>query len=178
MNAAVEPSETLDLAVTGMTCASCVSRVEKVILRVPGVTGASVNLATERARVTGAHPDLGALIRAVEKAGFGAAQVQPEAVPAEHEPRDRLDLMRLAAAAVLAAPLAAGMAIPALTLPGWAQFLLASVVQFWLGARFYRAGWHAARAMSGNMDLLVALGTTSAWGLSTWLLLTGRQELG
>lgn len=173
MNAAVEPLETVDLAVTGMTCASCVARVEKVIRRLPGVTEASVNLATERAHVTGAHPDLGSLIRAVEKAGYGAAEVQPEAAPADHTGQDRRDLMRLIAAAVLAAPLAAGMAIPALMLPGWAQFVLASVVQFWLGARFYRAGWHAARALSGNMDLLVALGTTSAWGLSTWLLLTG-----
>ena len=90
---------------------------------------------------------MAALIRAVEKAGYGAAEVQPQAVPAE--PRggsDRRDLLHLMAAAVLAAPLAAGMAIPALMLPGWTQFALASVVQFWLGARFYRASWHAAFA--------------------------------
>jgi Cu+-exporting ATPase len=57
-------------------------------------------------------------------------------------------------------------------LPGWLQWLLATPVQFWLGARFYRAGWHALRAGSGNMDLLVALGTTAAYALSVWLLLS------
>jgi Cu+-exporting ATPase len=55
-------------------------------------------------------------------------------------------------------------------LPGWLQWLLATPVQFWLGARFYRAGWHALRAGTGNMDLLVALGTSAAYGLSVWLL--------
>ena len=57
-------------------------------------------------------------------------------------------------------------------LPGWLQFGLASIVQFWLGSRFYIAGWKAARALSGNMDLLVAIGTTAAWGLSVYTLLT------
>src|SRR5690606_9163794 len=57
-------------------------------------------------------------------------------------------------------------------LPAWVQFLLATPVQFILGARFYKAGWHAAKALSGNMDLLVALGTTAGWGLSMWLWLT------
>jgi len=173
----VAPPETIDLAITGMTCAACVSRVEKVLARVPGVTNASVNLATERAQVTGAHPDPAALIKAVEKAGYGAAEIRPEAPPADHTRRDRRDLIHLIAAAVLTLPLLAGMVIPALMLPGAAQFALASVVQFWLGARFYRAGWNAARALSGNMDLLVALGTSAAWGLSTWVWLrTGHAH--
>jgi Cu+-exporting ATPase len=184
MNAAVEPvgptrppSGIIDLAITGMTCASCVSRVEKVLSRVPGVTGASVNLATERAQVTGAPPDLAALIKAVEKAGYGAVEVRPEAPPTDHKPQDRRDLIHLAAAAVLTVPLLAGMVVPALMLPAWAQFALASVVQFWFGARFYRAGWNAVRALSGNMDLLVALGTSAAWGLSTWVWLrTGQAD--
>ena len=177
MNAAAAPASTIDLSITGMTCASCVSRVEKVLARVPGVTAASVNLATERAHVTAAHPDLAALIRAVEKAGFSAAVVQTEAPPADHKAQDRRDLIHLIAAAVLSTPLLLGMAIPALMLPGWTQFALASAVQFWLGARFYAAGWKAARALSGNMDLLVALGTSAAWGLSTWIwLATGHTH--
>ena len=155
-----------------MTCAACVSRVEKVLNRVPGVTHASVNLATERAQVAGNHPDLPALIRAVEKAGYGASEVRPEAPTADPAPRDRHDRVILIAAAVLSAPLLIGMAVPALMLSPWAQFVLASIVQFGFGARFYRAGWTAARALSGNMDLLVALGTSAAWGLSTWTLLT------
>jgi P-type Cu+ transporter len=176
MNAAVEPVEvptgTVDLTITGMTCASCVSRVEKVLSRVPGVTNASVNLATERAQVTGSGTDLAALIKAVEKAGYGATEIQPEAPPADHVARDQRDLWHLIGAAVLTAPLLAGMVLPILMLPAWAQFGLASVVQFWFGARFYRAGWNAARALAGNMDLLVALGTSAAWGLSTWVWLS------
>jgi Cu+-exporting ATPase len=181
MNAAVEPvgpAETIDLAISGMTCASCVNRVEKVLSRVPGVTNASVNLATERAQVTVAGHDAAALIRAVEKAGYGATEIQAEAPPDDHRLRDRRDLLHLAGAAVLTAPLLAGMVVPVLMMPGWAQFVLASVVQFWFGARFYRAGWNAARALSGNMDLLVALGTSAAWGLSAWLWLRDGQAHG
>jgi P-type Cu+ transporter len=166
-----EAPDTIDLAITGMTCAACVSRVEKVLSRVPGVVTASVNLATERAHVTGPHPDLAALIRAVEKAGFTAAEIRPQAPPADHAKQNRRDLVHLLAAAMLSAPLLLGMAVPALMLPAALQLVLASIVQFWLGARFYKAGWNAARALSGNMDLLVALGTTAAWGLSTWLWL-------
>jgi P-type Cu+ transporter len=165
------PVRPVDLAITGMTCASCVNRVEKVLARVPGVTEASVNLATERAHVLAARPDIAALIRAVEKAGYGASEIKAQAPPADHERQDRRDLIHLVAAVVLTAPLVADMAVPALMLPGWAQFALGSIVQFWLGLRFYRAGWNAVRALSGNMDLLVALGTTAAWGLSTVLWL-------
>jgi Cu+-exporting ATPase len=177
MNVPVQ-AETIDLAITGMTCAACVNRVEKVLARVPNVTAASVNLATERAHVTGAHPDLASLIKAVEKAGYGAAEIQPEAPPEDHAAQDRSDLYHLIAAAVLTAPLIGGMIHPALMLPAWAQFALASIVQFGLGARFYRAGWNAVRALSGNMDLLVALGTTAAWGLSTWIWLTSGHANG
>jgi Cu+-exporting ATPase len=172
-----EAPDTIDLAITGMTCAACVSRVEKVLSRVPGVATASVNLATERAHVTGLHPDLAALVRAIEKAGFQAAEIRPQAPPTDHAAQDRRDLIHLVAAVVLSAPLLLGMAVPALMLPAAAQFAVATIVQFWLGARFYKAGWNAARALSGNMDLLVALGTTAAWGLSTWLwLATGEAH--
>jgi Cu+-exporting ATPase len=166
------PAASIDLSITGMTCASCVSRVEKVLSRVPNVTAATVNLATERAHVIATHPDIAALLKAVEKAGYGAAEVKPEAAPVDHGTQDRTDLIHLIAAAVLSAPLLLGMAIPALMLPGWAQLTLGSIVQFWLGARFYKAGWNAARALAGNMDLLVALGTSAAWGLSAWVWLT------
>ena len=101
---AASPTQTIDLAITGMTCASCVSRVEKVLPASPAST-AAVNLATERARVTGSHPDLPALINAVQKAGFTAAEIRPEAPPATTQPQDRTDLIHLIAAAVLSAPL-------------------------------------------------------------------------
>jgi len=169
MAADIEAPETIDLTITGMTCASCVARVEKVLSRVPGVTQASVNLATERAQVVALHPDAASLVRAVEKAGYGASAFVPEAPPVETRRQDRRDLIDVLAAGVLTAPLLAGMALPTLMLPGWAQFALASLVQFCFGWRFYRAGWNAVRALSGNMDLLVALGSSAAWGLSAWL---------
>ncbi len=171
-----------DLAISGMTCASCVARVEKALLRVPGVTTAAVNLATERARVTGTVADPAALVAAVEAAGFDA---RPLAAPgaaraerAEATARDRRELHHLIIAVLLSLPLVAGMAAAPfgvdLMLPGWAELVLASTVQFWLGARFYVAAFKAVRAGAGNMDLLVALGTTAAWGLSVWLLLTAH----
>jgi Cu+-exporting ATPase len=166
----------LDLEISGMTCASCVARVEKALKRVPGVLGAEVNLATNRARVVCVPEQAGmeALAVAVRKAGFDAAPAHGEI--GVHAPEvERRERRRLLAAALLSAPLLAGMAGHAAglpwMLPGWAQAVLASVVQFWLGGRFYVAGFKAVRAGAGNMDLLVALGTTAAWALSSWNLL-------
>ncbi len=170
--------EAIDLAITGMTCASCVSRVEKVLSTVPGVTDVSVNLATERAHIgLATHPDIAALIKAVQKAGFEATQVVQDAPLPDTSGAERLDLIHLLVAASLSLALLVGMIVPALMLPAWAQFALATPVQFWLGWRFYVAGWKAARALAGNMDLLVALGTSAAWGLSTWTwLATGHAH--
>lgn len=168
-----DPQQSVDLAITGMTCAACVRRVEKVLSAIPGVSDVAVNLATERAHIV-ATPgaDVPRLIRAVEKAGYGASQVVPQAPLPNTAIADRTELLHMLIAAALTAPLLLGMAVPALMLPGWAQFALATPVQFWLGARFYIAGWKAARALAGNMDLLVALGTSAAWGLSTWTWLS------
>ncbi len=168
-----------DIGIEGMTCASCVGRVERALSKVPGVTDVAVNLATERAHVTavGGATDAGRLGDAVRKAGYDVRADPNPATPGDDgaAARERHELIRLIAAALLSAPLLAGMAgeIAGLhwMLPGWVQFGLATVVQFALGWRFYVAGWKAVRAGSGNMDLLVALGTTAAWGLSTANLL-------
>ncbi len=161
----LSPQQT-ELAIGGMTCASCVARVEKVLKRVPGVREVSVNLATERAHVLadGAVP-LTLLQEAVAKAGYTASPA--EAPQPDHTRRELLELL---AAFVLAVPVVLDMAVP---LPGWLQLVCATLVQFWLGARFYRAGFLAARAGSGNMDLLVALGTSAAYGLSLWDFFAG-----
>jgi Cu+-exporting ATPase len=167
------PRVVLDLDITGMTCGSCVARVERALKRVPGVVSAEVNLATNRARVKGSATEA-ELVGAVTRAGYEARP----AAPADAR-RDAAGVRRerahLIAAAVLSAPLAAGMAGhlagTGWMLPGWLQAVLATVVQAWLGARFYVAGWRAVRAGAANMDLLVALGTSAAWGLSTWNLL-------
>nr|WP_237906470.1 heavy metal translocating P-type ATPase [Azospirillum brasilense] len=184
-NVGFEPQrQEFDLTVGGMTCASCVARVEKALLRVPGVESAAVNLATERAHVTAyaGTVDASRLAEAVEMTGFTAAPVaEPDSTEAAADPaqdRNRRDLHHVLIAAALSAPLVLGMAGDLLglnlMLPPWAQFLLATPVQFWLGWRFYRAGWMAARAGSGNMDLLVALGTSAAWGLSVYMMLTAH----
>jgi Cu+-exporting ATPase len=163
-----------------MTCASCSARVERALAKVEGVRDAAVNLATEKATV---HADPGVSMRtladAVSAAGYATSEVDEEtSITAPGAPPAVTALPAwwpVAAAALLSLPLAAPMLARLagfeLMLPGWLQLALATPVQFWLGARFYRAGWHAARAMSGNMDLLVALGTSAAYGLSLYLLL-------
>jgi Cu+-exporting ATPase len=154
----------IKLPIEGMTCASCVSRVEKALKAVPGVATAEVNLATETATVSlaeGAPPQ--SLVAAVEKAGYSA-----RLAPAPQTTNDR-SWWPVAFAAGLTFPLIASM-LAGWSLPGWLQLALATPVQFWLGARFYRAGWKALRARSGNMDLLVALGTSAAYGLSVYML--------
>jgi P-type Cu+ transporter len=154
------------LRIEGMTCASCVGRVEKALRRVAGVDQVSVNLATEEARVEGAA-DAAALVGAVEDAGYEAALKEAAAPPAVEASRG--ETLTLVVAIALSLPLLLHMV--GLAVPGWLQFILATPVQFWAGARFYRAGWKAA-----NMDRLVALGTTAAYGLSLYQLLAGHGD--
>ena len=171
----------IDLNIAGMTCASCVGRVEKALLKVPGVLAASVNLATESARikVTGGA-DAATLIAAIDKAGYAATVPAASQASASAVAPNR-DGMKVAFAAVLAFPLMLPMLLEwagiHLMLPGALQFALATPVQFYFGARFYKAGWKAARAGSGNMDLLVALGTSAAYGLSVYQWLTAGEML-
>jgi len=168
------PVQSLELAIEGMTCASCVGRVERALLKVPGVRSAAVNLANERARieVLGAvDPSL--LIQAVEAAGYHAQTIGDQQPATDNsERRLRRERLALIAALLLAAPLVIPMFGDLLglhwMLPPWAQFLLATPVQFVLGARFYVAGWKAVRAGAGNMDLLVAIGTSAGYGLSLY----------
>jgi Cu+-exporting ATPase len=183
-SSAFPPAE-FDLAVEGMTGASCVGRVEKALKRVPGVTEAAVNLATERAHVVGHGIDAETLAAAVERTGFHASPVVEDqsalagsAAADEAAVRQRRELVRVLIAAALSLPLVAGMIGDLIGLhimpPGWLQLALATPVQFWLGWRFYVAAFKAVRAGAGNMDLLVAIGTSAAWGLSTYLLLTAH----
>ena len=167
------PTETLTLAIGGMTCASCSARVEKALKKVAGVLDASVNLATEQATVNLVRgTSAAALIAAVERAGYAATL--PQAAPAAAPTRTLPDWWPVALAIALSLPLVVPMLAKLFglhwMLPGWLQWALATPVQFWLGARFYRAGWKALRAGSGNMDLLVAVGTSAAYGLSVYLL--------
>jgi P-type Cu+ transporter len=167
--------QSVELAISGMTCATCAGRVEKALSAVPGVKHAAVNLATERAAVEGSvqAPKIADLIVAVRRAGYQAELLTGDSerdriVVAAEDARLRRELLRAVAAVALSAPLLTPMlGVP---LPGWVQLALATPVQFLLGARFYRAAFGAVRALTGNMDLLVSLGTSAAYLYSLYLL--------
>jgi Cu+-exporting ATPase len=166
------PTKSIQLQITGMTCASCVARVEKALRTIPGVSEVTVNLATERATVrvlSTVTPS--ELMAAVKRAGYVASEPDNAKPQAEAQ---RPAWWPVAAGAALTLPLVAPMLLQLFgihwMLDGWLQLALATPVQFWLGGRFYRAGWKAVRAGAGNMDLLVALGTSAAFGLSVYLL--------
>ncbi len=167
------PVQSLELAIDGMTCASCVGRVERALLKVPGVRSAAVNLASERAHVEViGTPDHAVLIQAVEAAGYQASAGEQQQPAQDAERRLQRERWAVIAALLLAAPLVLPMFAELFgqhwMLPAWIQFLLATPVQFVLGARFYVAGWKAVRAGAGNMDLLVAIGTSAGYGLSLY----------
>jgi Cu+-exporting ATPase len=166
----------IELDIDGMTCASCVARVEKALRNVDGVAEAQVNLATERAsiRVAGAPVPAERLVAAVGDAGYDA-RLHTAAAPVERElagpPFWPLLLTLPLVLPMAAAPLGFDVMAPA-----WLQALLAAIVQFWFGRGFWRAAWRAVRAGAANMDVLVVLGTGAAFGLSTWLVLRGHGD--
>ena len=173
------------LGIAGMTCASCVARVERALKKVPGVEEASVNLATESARVRSAAALTREMISAaVQNAGYepvwpSDAPDDAEAGKAQAPDLERRHLlMAVALSTPLVLPMFALLFGAHWMLPGWLQLVLATPVQFWLGARFYRAGWGALKAGSGNMDLLVAIGTSAAYGLSVHQLLAPAAHHG
>jgi P-type Cu+ transporter len=160
------------LQIGGMTCASCVARVERALRAVPGVADVTVNLATETATVHATAVESATLRAAVEAAGYDALALEAATPPPT-------SVVPAAWPVIVAALLTVPLVLPMLGhafgadwhVPATLQWLLATPVQFWLGARFYRAGWSALRAGTGNMDLLVALGTSAAYGLSVYQLL-------
>nr|WP_319564689.1 heavy metal translocating P-type ATPase [uncultured Rhodoferax sp.] len=163
----------VDIGIHGMTCASCVGRAERALKKVPGVQEVSVNLATESARIlVNASEQIEArLRRAVRDAGYEPVAANA-AIDAPSE-SNWAGFSPVAWGLLLSLPLM----LPMLgtlwgqhwMLPAWVQFALATPVQFILGARFYKAGWHSLKSLSGNMDLLVSMGTTAGWALSVWL---------
>ncbi|QWE13858.1 cation-translocating P-type ATPase [Polynucleobacter sp. AP-Sving-400A-A2] len=177
-------SEFYTLDIGGMTCASCVGRVEKALDKIPGVEAASVNLATEQARIRvhRGSSSLADIIALVKKTGYEAK---------ESSIRGNLDqkigksfwaadgLGRVILSFALSAPLFLPMFFMPFgihwSLSGWWQLALATPVQFILGWRFYVAGYKSVMAGAGNMDLLVALGTSAAYGLSLYILLTSSH---
>ena len=176
-------STTFDLPISGMTCASCAGRVERALGKVPGVQSVSVNLANERAHVEVlGQIDPSVLIAAVDKAGYTATLPQSEtATDASQAQRLHRERWALLLAIALALPLVLPMLVEPFglhwMLPAWVQFALATPVQFIFGARFYIAAWKAVRAGAGNMDLLVAIGTSAGYGLSIYEWLTAHPGM-
>ena len=166
----------IDIGIHGMTCASCVGRAERALKKVPGVQEVSVNLATESARVMVNNSEQieARLRRAVRDAGYepvaanAAIDAPSESAWAGFAPV----ALGLALSLPLMLPMIGTLWGQHWMLPAWLQFALATPVQFILGARFYKAGWHSLKSLSGNMDLLVAMGTSAGWALSVWLWLS------
>jgi Cu+-exporting ATPase len=181
----------IELPVEGMTCASCVNRIERFLKRTPGVEEAVVNLATEVATIRYLPDQVGRteLVGAIESAGYDVRAASPDAEGRDHalgaldpgaeeaaiRAREARDLLIRSAVSIGIA-----LGIMALMLVGQATpmeqlnliaLLPATFVQLWAGGRFYRAAWRAARHGAANMDTLIAVGTTAAWGYSTVITL-------
>ncbi|CAA7617014.1 copper transporter [Candidatus Terasakiella magnetica] len=183
------PLTTLSLPVKGMTCAACSTRLERVLSKVAGVDQALVSLAAERADIrfdsiqTG--PD--ALIAAIAKAGFEArlsdgGDEDLDRDEAEHAAESTHQLRLLILSALLTLPLVGQMILDLaglhVMIPPLVQLALALPVQFWIGARFYSGAWASLRGGMGNMDVLVVLGTSAAFGLSAWHVAAGDAHHG
>ncbi len=179
------PPEAVTLDITGMTCAACASGIESVLAKTPGVNAGNVNFASAKARVeyVPGVADVDDIIKRIGKAGFGATRARDmdAAEMAAREARDRAswrrELAMFAISVALTLPLFAQMFTMfdfgnlghslqghhEELLPRWLQWLLATPVQFWIGARFYTAAWKSLRSGTANMDVLVALGTSMAY---------------
>jgi Cu+-exporting ATPase len=183
--AAPAPAAEIQLPIEGMSCASCVNRIERYLRKTPGVAEANVNLATEVATIT-YLPEIAGfdeLARAIEAAGYEvrpmpetadgsrASLVEEADAEAAERAREQRSLGLSAAVALAVAAVAMGlMYAPSLPLSmeqlAWVLIGPATIVQFWAGRRFYRAAWRAAIHGSTSMDTLVVVGTSMAWGFS------------
>jgi Cu+-exporting ATPase len=180
------PVRQVDLNITGMTCAACAARIEKVVGRLDGVQSVNVNLASEKAHITYVPGviDEQDFIRAVERAGYGAKFASEAA--AEDEKKRKVqayhrDLVKFWFSVILTLPLVVQMFVMMfggrLFMPGWLSWLFATPVQFYVGWRFYKGAYNALRGGAANMDVLVALGTSVAYVYSAILTVMGRDDV-
>ncbi|MFF8697094.1 heavy metal translocating P-type ATPase [Streptomyces sp. NPDC015144] len=185
---------TTELAIGGMTCASCAARIEKKLNRMDGVT-ATVNYATEKAKVSYRGEDVSVqdLIATVEKTGYTAQEPAPPAptAPADAAEGDTAGAdvqddgsadalrQRLTVSAVLAVPVVLLAMVPPLQFDywQWLSLTLAAPVVVWGGLPFHRATWANLRHGAATMDTLVSLGTLAAFGWSLWALFLGDAGL-
>lgn len=175
----VLPKHQYSIPIEGMTCASCVSRIEEAVGRVEGLESVEVNLASERALVQIQAPEvLGKVLAAIRKAGYDVSAEETQILDGDKgskfDDAKELELSKNRRTLIFSGLLTFPLVLPMLfepfgfhwMLPLWLQLILATPVQFIFGARFYKAAYRALLAKAGNMDLLVALGTSAAYGLS------------
>jgi len=182
----------ITIPVVGMTCASCVGRVERAVEKVPGVLDVTVNLGTEKSTVQylAGEVEVRTLERAIEGAGYGVVREEETSVEDAHEREYRklegnfLLAVALTALILLGSlPQMLGLAVPvSMTLLNFGLLALATPVQFWAGWRFYEGAWAALRHGQANMNTLVALGTSAAYLYSAVAtlapgLLAGRADV-
>ena len=169
----------ISVNIKGMTCASCVNRIEKALNKNEGMTSASVNLATEKANILFDDSILktSKIVDIISNAGYEAS-LEASSTKENDLKKEKCFIIF---AVVLTLPLALPMFIELFgfhVMPSpWLQLIIATPIQFIIGARFYKSAWGAIKAKTGNMELLVAIGTTAAWGLSLYLLLQGHIHL-
>lgn len=174
--------QNLSFDIKGMTCASCVNRIEKGLKKDESIFSVTVNLATEKASVEfdSSKLDASKIISLITKTGYEAKVSSPKTANSKND-----ELKKLKYLIILSTLLTLPLSLPMLLGPfgyhlmpsAWIQLALATPVQFFIGARFYKSAWGALKAKTGNMELLVAIGTTAAYGLSLYLLLRNLDHL-
>ncbi|HEX7569697.1 MAG TPA: cation transporter, partial [Verrucomicrobiae bacterium] len=173
----MSPPATTELRVTGMTCNNCARKVTDAAQKIPGVHSVSVSVAAEHASVrwnSAADKNVSAVLAAISQAGFDAKEISAEKPGQSKQSRWQWTLI---VGLTVTAALMIGEWIFGLAMTPWFQWLafaLAGVVQVFSGAQFYRGAWRQLKVGSSNMDTLVALGSTTAFGYSTWALLSGH----
>ena len=169
---------TVDIQISGMTCSACAGRVERVLSAIDGVELVAVNLASEKAHIEarkGHILDPEQLVSVSTEAGYPATFITDDTnLDEQVSPADHRQFMLLILSIILTTPFIVQMILMptpfSFTIPPITQLVLASLVQFVPGSRFYGPAWRAFKAKSGNMDMLVVLGTSATWGLSTFLI--------
>ncbi len=179
------PLGKMSIQIEGMTCAACVARIEKVVGRIPGIEQVNVNLASEKGQIAfipGVVSEQD-VFRAVEKAGYSAKLDDDTNRESEAEKKKRnylFELRKFWLSVILILPLLAqmvvGLAGGKMFLPTWVSLILATPVQFYVGWRFYKGAYHSLRGGSTNMDVLVALGTSTAYLYSIYLMAVGSRD--
>jgi Cu+-exporting ATPase len=169
-------TEQAQLVVDNITCAACTARIEKSLNRVPGVTQVSANLATSQLQVewvagVTSLPEIKERLATINYPVIESSQAEQKSDDSQQE-LFRHSMIGIALSLPMVVTMVLGMAGLDLMLPGWAQLLLTTPVQFWLGLRFYRGAYHALKNGSANMDVLVALGTSAAYFYSLYLWLS------